>query len=103
MHGYTHKTKAFHLAFSMFQWWLMNNCYDASFVMGVWAKMSLKLSRLNSTLKPTPIQRCYPTQKELFGSFPKTKGSWKTETPILMVELVCVFYGSVPVQSSLGV
>ena len=33
----------------------------------------------------------YPTQKELFGSLTKMKGSWKTETPILMVELVCVF------------
>ena len=28
VHGYTQNTTAFHLVFSMFQWWLMNKCYD---------------------------------------------------------------------------
>ena len=44
----------------------------------------------------------YPTQKEFFGSFVKTEGSWKTVSDSHGGTGVC-FYGSVPLQSSLGV
>ena len=78
MHGYTQKAKAFHLAFSMFQWWLMNKSYDVGVFFSKNVLETIEAEHLETNTNPKMLpsrELTYPPKKwhfdDDFPNFPR--------------------------------